>query len=589
MNGKFLQPVFLFFLAAVFTVGLTFATVELPHRIDTLLQNNITTPGFDSRADDASDIQTELFISHYNLRLIGYVSFSLMILLLIIGFSTQRTGLAAVGAFTFMLPVFAQFAGVMFFLAGLGVLNVLWLPLLDISFDLQRLGMVIHAPYDFLSWLLRKAGVNGYWYIVYFFVGGGLLTFFLGTYAWLTARAGRKKVADLWIYRLSRHPQYAGWILWSYGVYILIQRMHYPRRSWGISGSLPWLLSTIFIIGVAMAEEIRMVRTSGLDYEKYRSKAPFLFPMPRPLRRLFSLPLKLIFKKELPGRKREVAVVLSIYTSLLLIISALFCMDGAGRISAIFKPAESLRSEMSKIAVQLDQESGRTARYHLSDRLESYGEPASEEFLGLLDSGQPEVRYLAIRALGRLPSEKAVLRLTDLLGDPSADIRWRAVQALGVMGSQRAAESEDDRDTYGSGDPAGTSAEGSGLIEKTAIAPLIGRLDDNENYIRIAALKSLALLGSDEMVERSRPFLRSELKWIRSGAVDALGILGSEKAADLILEMLDDEDPYVRRRSVIALLKTGSDRGCEKLEKAARDEDWEVRVYAAEASKRLCE
>jgi HEAT repeat protein len=73
-----------------------------------------------------------------------------------------------------------------------------------------------------------------------------------------------------------------------------------------------------------------------------------------------------------------------------------------------------------------------------------------------------------------------------------------------------------------------------------------------------------------------------------AGAVDALGILGSEEVADLILEMLDDEDSYVRRRSVIALLKTGSDRACEKLEKAAGDEDWEVRVYVAEASKRLC-
>ena len=99
---------------------------------------------------------------------------------------------------------------------------VLWLPLLDISFDLQRLGMVIHAPYDLLNWLLHSAGIKGYSYIVYFFIGGGLLVFFIGTYAWLSARAGRKKVADMWIYRFSRHPQYAGWIMWSYGVYLLL-------------------------------------------------------------------------------------------------------------------------------------------------------------------------------------------------------------------------------------------------------------------------------------------------------------------------------------------------------------------------------
>ena len=88
--------------------------------------------------------------------MIGWPLADSLMALVIAGFATRRTGLAAVGAVGFMLPVFAQFAGVMFFLAGLGMLNVFWLPVLDISFELQRLGLIIRAPYDMLMWLFRQ-------------------------------------------------------------------------------------------------------------------------------------------------------------------------------------------------------------------------------------------------------------------------------------------------------------------------------------------------------------------------------------------------------------------------------------------------
>ena len=122
-----------------------------------------------------------------------------------------------------MLPVFAQFAGVMFFLAGLGVLNALWLPILDMSSELQNWGLVINAPNDFLRWLLGLVGVHSIWPTTILFIGAGILTFLLGVYAWLTARAKGEGVADFWVYRISRHPQYLGWILWTYGAYLHIK------------------------------------------------------------------------------------------------------------------------------------------------------------------------------------------------------------------------------------------------------------------------------------------------------------------------------------------------------------------------------
>jgi len=41
----------------------------------------------------------------------------------------------------------------------------------------------------------------------------GLLIFVLGVLAWFYARFQKKGTADFWLYRLSRHPQYLGWIL----------------------------------------------------------------------------------------------------------------------------------------------------------------------------------------------------------------------------------------------------------------------------------------------------------------------------------------------------------------------------------------
>ena len=307
MNRYPVQTVSLVVLALVFTIGLSFASVELPYLVDEAVQNSVATPGFDSQADEVSRLKTELFISHYHLRTIGYLCLGSILVLIGLGFATRRSGFAALGALAFMLPVFAQFAGVMFFLAGLGLLNVVWLPVLDVSFGLSGLGAVIRAPFDALRWVLGLFGLNGYWPIVYSFIGSGLLIFFLGTLAWLQARARKEGVAVSWVYRLSRHPQYLGWILWSYGVYLLLLQNRYPRRSWGISANLPWLISTVVIIGVAMMEELNMRRAHGENYEAYRRRAPFLIPAPAFVERLFATPFRMLFGKGRAERRREVA------------------------------------------------------------------------------------------------------------------------------------------------------------------------------------------------------------------------------------------------------------------------------------------
>jgi protein-S-isoprenylcysteine O-methyltransferase Ste14 len=559
MKTGIARTAFLVLLAAVFTIGLTFVTVELPYQIDGFLQNTITTPGLDSHASEMSVLKTELFISHFHLRLIGYICFALMAAAIVVGFATRRTGLAALGAVGFMLPVFAQFAGVMFFLSGLGILNILWLPVLDISYELQRLGSVIRAPYDLLRWLFGLVGLNGYWPIVYFFLGGGLLVFFLGTFAWLSARARKQYVADFWVYRISRHPQYLGWILWSYGVYLLLLQGRYPKRSWGIDASLPWLLSTLVIIGVAMLEELNMRRRHGEAYEAYRRSAPFMFPLPAFVERLFALPLRVLFKKSRYERKREVAAVLSLYAVALMGASVLFYGGGWKRTTALVTRSADA-AEMEQLAVRLVRGPSRLSHGRCGDceRLAAYGEPAVDYFIPMLESEQAELRILAAEYLGKIPAERSVPVLLTALDDPVADVRVNALDALAACSP------------------------------RDAIEPLLPLLDDPERYVQLAAMGTLARLGAHQIIARAEEPLHSPDAWVRVAAVEALGVLGSADALPLVLERLNDEQAWVRRSAVAALAKIGAPQAREALERASReDEDWEVRLYAAEALKQL--
>ena len=557
MSGHPSRTVFLVGLALVFTVGLSFASVELPSLVDEAIMETVPTPGFDSHVDEVSRLKTELFISHYHLRAVGYLCFGLVLLLIGVGFATRRSGLAALGALAFMLPVFAQFAGVMFFLAGLGLLNVVWLPVLDVSFGLSGLGEVIRAPFDALRWIVGLFGVNGYWPIVYFFIGSGLLIFFLGTLAWLQARARKEGVAVSWVYRISRHPQYLGWILWSYGVYLLLLQARYPRRSWGISASLPWLIATMVIIGVAMLEELSMRRRHGDAYESYRRGAPFLFPVPAVIERLFALPVRIFFRKNRPERSREVVAILGLYTLLLIGASSLFYGNGMDRLASALRSEEDQEAYLAGVVSEIRQEESWRRQSSLTRSLGRQGESGVGFLLELLGDSDPELREYAAATLIEFPSEAALHGLSEAARDPFEDVRWKAGEALGALGTPE------------------------------AMKFLLPLLTDSVSHIRLSTLQGLAALGAEEAIPAAERLTRSESFRERAEGARALGALGAMEGLPALTECASDGEAWVRQEAVIALLRLGSAEAVPALQRALTDEDRQVRMYAAEALKRL--
>jgi hypothetical protein len=146
MNLKFSHDFFLTALAVIFTIGLAFASVELPRIVDAFLHQKIDFLDVATSLDEVTAYKTELYLQHYHLRLIVYVCLALIIILIVAGFITNKSGLPSVGAIVLFLPVFGHFAMTMFFLGGLGFLRLIWMPFLDVSDQVLHFGDIVYLP-----------------------------------------------------------------------------------------------------------------------------------------------------------------------------------------------------------------------------------------------------------------------------------------------------------------------------------------------------------------------------------------------------------------------------------------------------------
>jgi len=261
-----------------------------------------------------------------SVRPIGYICLVVVIALILLGFITKRKGFAFLGSFAFFLPVYGYFTGSMFFLAGFGILRVLWLPLLDLSPALLRLGDIVYLPLWIVTypWILQDVRV---WHAIPLLANlimfAGLLVFCLGALTWLYGKFEKKKVIDFWIYKYSRHPQYLGFILWSYGLMLIFAFSSLPDRRGPPVPSFPWLVSTLLVICIALAEEIKMIKQSDEQYLEYRRNTPFMLPLPPILSELFTAPNRILSKKDFPESGREILYTFVIYCTILISLSIL--------------------------------------------------------------------------------------------------------------------------------------------------------------------------------------------------------------------------------------------------------------------------
>ena len=310
---------FLTLLACIFTVALTFATTELPRMLAILIYRVGWIP------DVNPGIQPEIVEEVMKIaRPIGYACLAAVIILIIAGFITKKKKLSSLGVLFFFLPTFGYFAGSMFFLAGLGILRITWIPFWEIN--LVNLGDIAYLPYMIPTYLFHLVGFDIRMLIAFFVTGLGFFIFLLGTLAWFYGKVEKRETVTFWIYRYSRHPQYLGYIIWSYGVML---QASLAGISWGGSNpgaSLPWLISTLIVVCIALAEEINMSKRDKDAYLKYKASAPFMFPIPKSVASLVTTPIRILFGKNQPENRKEIIGTFAVYCLLFVLLSLPFVL-----------------------------------------------------------------------------------------------------------------------------------------------------------------------------------------------------------------------------------------------------------------------
>jgi protein-S-isoprenylcysteine O-methyltransferase Ste14 len=316
-KSKLPNPMFLTVLALVFTVALTFATLEIPRILSMLLGGYIpdVNPGLHPE-----------FVKEFMkvARPIGYTCLAAVIILIAAGFITKKKNLTSLGTILFFLPTFGYFAGSMFFLAGLGILRIPWTPFWE--FNLINLGDIAYVPYMIPTHLFHLAGLDIRILLAITVIGLGFFIFLLGTITWFHGKAEKRETITFWIYKYSRHPQYLGYIIWSYGIMLLASL---AGISWGGSNpgaSLPWLISSLIVVFIALNEENSMSKKDRDIYLKYRESTPFMFPIPKFAASLITTPVRVLFGKSQPENTKEIIGTFAVYCLVFILLSLPFVL-----------------------------------------------------------------------------------------------------------------------------------------------------------------------------------------------------------------------------------------------------------------------
>jgi len=305
-------------LASVLTLALFYASFYLPEQINTSLEGV-------GLVDPWSDPSIQVNWPLVNLlETAGPILFVIVVGLIVAGLLLKKKAVTILSVVAFYLPVFSMFAFTMTLLfAGIGALRALWLPLIDRIPFLLHLGDCVLLP----ALVLAPLSTIGVALITLV----GFIILFWGTATWFYGKFGGEKIVRCGAYKYCRHPQYFSFLLLSYA-----WMLWYSRSFWSMpEPTFIWLLSAIIIVGLALQDEINMVKKHGDAYAKYRNKTPF-FWLPRKLLKLFGIPMWWLLGKRYPENNREMLSVIVVYLIIFMLLSApttaISCGVGAGNI-----------------------------------------------------------------------------------------------------------------------------------------------------------------------------------------------------------------------------------------------------------------
>jgi protein-S-isoprenylcysteine O-methyltransferase Ste14/uncharacterized protein YxeA len=487
------------------------------------------------------------------IRLIGYIAFSIVVLFIIIGFFLKKTSLIWISALIIFLPVFGQFALSMFFLSGLGILRTIWMPFIDSSVPLLEIGSIIYLPYNFIMWLFGLLNFNAHYLISWVCMATGSLLFVYSVFIWIKDKFQNIGVSTSWIYKYSRHPQYLGWIIWSYGIMLYSTVENNMKKSWSIGNSFPWLLSLMIIIAICMIEELNMSKKNGEKYDNYRDRTPFLFPIPELLKKLIKLPSTIVIKSSRPNNIKQVILIILIYM-VILITPSLFLIEN----SYLDNTSNNAR-ELQTIITSIDKCDNRKQLYNYFHELKAYEQKAIPILeLYLTDSSDVKKEFAA-NILGDLKSVKSVNELIKSLNDNNWRVRNSSALALSAI---------NDTNSY---------------IKILEVVETYKPDERSQFYSLLGSINDPISIGI--LIDGTNHY-----NWYsRISALNSLYNIGPEDALPYIYNALSDSDPRVRKNAVFIIIKDLPHDAIPHLEPLVKDEDFEISFYASQAIKMINE
>ena len=546
----------LIILSIVFTISLIFTSLELPLLLDNQIQDSFNFLSFDQQSDELSISKTMLYFEHYHLKEIGYVSLFLIILLIFLGFYFNKKSLSLLGAFAVFLPVFGHFALSMFFLAGLGFLRIIWIPFTEISPYFMSYGNIIYLPNDILLLIGRLFGVTLNKEIAVCFIIIGILLFTMGVYIWFSTKFLKDNIAKSFIYKISRHPQYLGWILWSYGLFLLPSEAETMKNSWGYPDSLPWLLASMTIIAVSLLEEISMRNKFGNEYEDFKRNTAFMFPLPNWLKKFIKHPLRIFFNTSDFSKKRHILVFTSYYTILFIFISFIIFSFTEPRVDNPF-----LRNEKQKVIInkieQLEKGTSRRQKDLAAMELESYGNLSVPYLQKTLKNSDETTKSLTLRTLRNINDSSVCKDLTMACITSSELVLEEAILSIGALKC------------------------------KNSKNILLENINHPNQKIKDASAFAIGKTGLKDAIPILLKQFDSLGKYSKITYIETFGNLKSSESLELLHTQLKSTDRHIVEASIIALSKIGSESSIPHLKRISLSDVWEIDLYAQEAIKMI--
>ncbi|MFP4365375.1 MAG: HEAT repeat domain-containing protein [Spirochaetia bacterium] len=246
--------------------------------------------------------------------------------------------------------------------------------------------------------------------------------------------------------------------------------------------------------------------------------------------------------------------------------------DNTTKISAIkvLGKVKSLNS-LDLLIQALDDEDTEVCQA-AAEALALFGEPAVEKLNEKLICPRTTTRLFAVRSLGRIKSDKALIPLTQLFTEDDEKLRKEAVQAVSQIGKP-AVEHLSELVKESSAQVQCCAIEAMGIIGDKGTTDILGNilLSDNNKLHSVAAIglsnkgnkgitrlveamenddPSISEAASNAMDRVLKPLfdqLRHENGYKRSEAAQKLGRIGAKNSVDVLVPLL--EDPFFIARN----------------------------------------